>query len=162
MRGRPGVKRAAVGAAAVAVVAVVGILVRSDHGLPFIPAKPSTTSSLDPAGLPPDGPTIDSGALFALLYDVEADGLSTPMRFQLSDAGTDLHTGVDRDRPRVPSAPDGSTRSVEGALASVLLALILLKAARDQDRDRRHLRTAAPASAGEPQTPAPVHAGAGR
>jgi len=130
------VRKAVVGGAAVAVLAVVGLVLSSDSGLPLIPGRPPTTSNPDPVGLPPEGPTVDLDALSVHLshLDLEADdGLHGIAEF-------------DRDGGEVRSEPDRSTRDAEGALASVLLGLIVLKASRAQDRDRR-VRAAAPASA---------------
>lgn len=59
---------------------------------------------------------------------------------------------LDPDRSEARSELDGATRGTKGALEPVLLALIVLKAFHDQDRDRR-LRASAAVSR-DPQHPA--------
>ena len=171
MRGRAGVRKAVVGGA---VVAVVGLVLLSNSGMPLIVGRAPTTSNPDPVGVAPGGPIADLDALqvqvrLSQLY-LEREGLSEPGGPQGSAPAADLRAPVefsvrdllpyvdaevdgrdgiaefDRDGDEVRSEPGGSTPSGEGALASALLVLIVLEAWRDQDRDRR-LRAAAPASA---------------
>lgn len=184
MRGRTGVRKAVVGGAAVGVLAVVGLLFKSDIGLPFIPGRPSTTASPDPVGYPPGGPTADAAALYFRVslsdLDLDGDDVSAPVGPQDSTHAADLRAPaetsvrnplayfdteadsldriaeLDRDGGEVRSL-DGSTRDIEEVLVSVLLVLIMLKASRDQDRDRRSC-VEAPVSAGELQTSAPTYA----
>jgi hypothetical protein len=165
------VRKAVVGGTAVAVLAVVCLLLLSDGDMPFLPGRPPTTSNPDPVGLPSGGPTVDVDELYVRLsLELEADDLSALVGPKDSTTASDLRGPVDvsvrnplaylddevdsldgiaefdRDGGEVRSELDWLTRDTEGALASVLLALIVLKAQRDQDRDRR-VRAAAPASA---------------
>jgi hypothetical protein len=166
------VRKAVVGGAAVVVLAVVGVLLLSNGGVPLIPGRPPTTSNPEPVGFPPGGPLADTDALFVRVshLDLGADDLSAPVGPQGSTTAADLRTPVeisvrnplayldaevdsldgiaelDRAGSGVRSGRDGSTHDTEGALASLLLALIVLKASHDQERDRR-LRAAAPVSA---------------
>lgn len=163
MRGRTGMKKAVARGAAIAVAAVVGLLLLSNSGMPLIPGRPPMTSDPDPVGVPPEGPIADAGAISVQvsLLDLSAHDLSAPVGPQDSATAGDLRgpvqipardlqayldTEIDRDDGEVRSERDRSSWDTNGALASVLLALIMLKTVRDQDRDRRS-RSSALASA---------------
>ena len=88
----------------------------------------------------------DSDPLPDLRGSVQYSVRNPPAYFDAEVGSLDGLAELDRDGGEVRSELDWSTRDKEGALASVLLALIVLKASRDQDRDRR-VRAAAPASA---------------
>lgn len=95
--------------------------------------------------------------------------VSVPDSLAYLDIGVDRldHIAeIDRDGGEARSEFDGATRGTKEALEPLLLALIVLKAVLDQDRDRR-LRASARASAAvsrDPRNramPAPrLHAGA--
>jgi hypothetical protein len=154
------VRKAVIGAAALAVVSLVLLY---GSGVPFIPGRPPATSDPDPVGLPPAGPITGLDTIQVRLFDLdlEENGLSAPVGPQDSTPAADLRAPVeltapdflaslevefDRNGGEVRPDLDRSTGGTEGALVAVALALIVLNASRDQDRDRR-LRAAAPASA---------------
>jgi len=145
VRGRTGVRKAVVGGAA---VAVVGLLLLPGSGVPVIAGRPPTTSNPDPVGFPSGGPTVDAFSVRVSDLDLEVE-VSVRDSLAYSDAGVvslDRIAELDRDGGEARSDLDGSTRGARGALEPVLLALIVLKALHDQDRDRR-LRASTGASA---------------
>jgi hypothetical protein len=169
VRGRTGVRKAVVGAA---VLAAVGLLLLLFHGgVPLIPGRAPTTPDPDPVGLPPGGPITDIDASGTLLSQLAlemddlrapegpqgltpASDLRAPVVFSVADPGAYVDAEVDRGDGRAELDRDGgevrppverSSRVME-VLASILLTLSVVKASRDQHRNRR-LRAEAPASA---------------
>jgi hypothetical protein len=160
VRGRTRLWKAVVGGGFVAALVVVGLILKFDGGVPLLPGRPPTTSDHGPIGFLPGGPMADAdGADVRLSHlhleatDLRAlvgpqDSSTAPvLRASLENSVRNrlVHVNgvIDGDQGEVRSKLDGSTHTAEGALASVLLALIVLRASLGRARDRRQ-RAAAP------------------